>query len=326
MAECLLLDPASRQTESRRLEPLLLLLAVGGLIGATFPAAKLAAAAGVAPLGWAYGMLLGAGATLSALSLATGAPRPRTGRLLRYSAASGLLTMALPNMILFAAVPRLGAGLASVVYTLPPLLTLLMAAAIGLERPGPRRLLGIGIGFAGAALIVLPRGALPSPDLLGWMALALAIPVSVAAGNVYRTLRWPAGSSPLTLAAGTMLAGAAWVAVAALAGGWPPLVLGSALATPWLLAAQVAASTLQAVLFFRLQSVAGPVYLSQIGYVATACGLASGALAFGETYSPWVWAGAAVIAAGVMIVNGRARSTRRPSPSAMPAQGARPAP
>ena len=36
--------------------------------------------------------------------------------------------------------------------------------------------------------------------------------------------------------------------------------------------------------FFRLQAVGGPVYLSQIGYVAAAVGLFSGTLFLGESY------------------------------------------
>ncbi len=52
-------------------------------------------------------------------------------------------------------------------------------------------------------------------------------------------------------------------------------------------------------LFFRLQAVGGPVYLSQIGYVAAALGLVSGTLFLGEHYPPLTWIGAAVIAAGV---------------------------
>ena len=285
-----------------RFEPILLLLGVGGLIGALFPVGKLALAAGVAPLGWAITVNLGAGLVLAAMAAAQGSAIPVTRAALRYHAVGGLLSMALPSMILFLVIPRLGAGLASVVYTLPPLLTLLMAALIGIERPGLRRSLGLAIGLAGAALIVLPRGALPDGDLLGCMLLAFAIPVSVAAGNIYRTLHWPKGAAPLPLAAGTMLAAGAWVLAAAVASGSAADLL-TPLAVPGLAATQIAASTLQAVLFFRLQKAAGPVYLSQIGYVATAVGLASGALAFGETYSPWVWTGAAVIGAGVLTVN-----------------------
>ena len=65
------------------------------------------------------------------------------------------------------------------------------------------------------------------------------------------------------------------------------------------------------VFFFRLQAVGGPVYLSQIGYVAAAVGLVSGTVVFGERYQLWTWIGAGIIAAGVAITT-RAQSAPAP--------------
>ncbi len=290
-----------------RLGPILLLLATGSVFGALFPLSKLAAQAGVHLLAWALALMLGGGAVLSLLALARGEPIPIRAPYLRYYAVAGLLSTALPNLILFTVIPHLGAGLSSIVYTLPPILTLALAALFGVERPGLRRSIGIGIGFIGAALIVGPRGSLPAPGMYGWMALALAIPVSVALGNIYRTKAWPAGASPLALSAGTMLAGALWVVLAGAATGSIAEVATLARA-PGLAAFQAAFNALQFLMFMRLQQAAGPVYVSQVGYVGTAVGLASGALVFGETYTIWVWAASAVIVAGVLIVNSARRT------------------
>jgi drug/metabolite transporter (DMT)-like permease len=70
---------------------------------------------------------------------------------------------------------------------------------------------------------------------------------------------------------------------------------------PFLVAAQVAASALMFFFFFRLQSVGGPVYLSQIGYVGAAVGLISGVLFLGESYGLVTWLGAAVITVGIVM-------------------------
>jgi drug/metabolite transporter (DMT)-like permease len=53
--------------------------------------------------------------------------------------------------------------------------------------------------------------------------------------------------------------------------------------------------------FFRLQAVGGPTYLSQIGYVAAAVGVGVGVAFLGERYPPMVWAGVAVVAAGIAL-------------------------
>ncbi len=68
---------------------------------------------------------------------------------------------------------------------------------------------------------------------------------------------------------------------------------------PWAAVAQSIASAGMFALFFRLQAVGGPVYLSQIGYVAAALGLISGTLFLGEHYPPLTWIGAFVICVGV---------------------------
>ncbi|WP_175493812.1 DMT family transporter [Microvirga guangxiensis] len=284
-----------------------LLIATGGVFGAMFPLGKLASRAGVAPLAWTLSMLLFGGVILLAMALIRGQAVPVSRLHLAYYAGAGLLSMGLPNFILFTVMPHLGVGLSSVVYTLPPILTLAFAAALRMEKPGTQRSLGIALGFAGAAMIVSQRSHLPSPDLYGWLLLALAIPTFLAAGNIFRSRFWPAGSSPLALSAGTMLAGGGWVLLLMLGKGRIGDI-ASLLDAPLLASIQAALNALQFLMFMRLQKAAGPVYVSQVGYVATAAGLASGALVFGETYSPWIWAASITIAAGVLVVNSARRT------------------
>ena len=63
-------------------------------------------------------------------------------------------------------------------------------------------------------------------------------------------------------------------------------------------------------LFFRLQEVGGPTYLSQIGYVAAAVALFSGTVFLSEKYSMVTWIGAAFIVLGVLTsIRAQQRST-----------------
>ena len=83
---------------------------------------------------------------------------------------------------------------------------------------------------------------------------------------------------------------------------WPGSSSFSLLAgVPVLVAAQVAASTAMFAFFFRLQAVGGPVYLSQIGYVAAALGLFAGTVFLGESYRLTTWLGAIVISIGLIM-------------------------
>jgi drug/metabolite transporter (DMT)-like permease len=130
----------------------------------------------------------------------------------------------------------------------------------------------------------------------------LLMPLSLAMGNVWRTARWPEGATP------------AQVGAVANLGAIPPLVvafllfaesqaLAKAAAHPMLVATQIIVSLAMFFVFFRLQWVGGPTYLSQIGYVAAAVSLAFGTVMFDEVYPCPVWAGAALIATGVVVSN-----------------------
>jgi drug/metabolite transporter (DMT)-like permease len=130
----------------------------------------------------------------------------------------------------------------------------------------------------------------------------MGVPLSVAVGNVVRARLWPERSQPLPNAAGAMTAGAVLLGAAALTTG-AVQGLGTVL-TVWPVALMHAAASASGfLLFFVLQRIAGPVYTSQVGYVATAVALAAAALVFGEPIALLVYAAVAVIVAGVVLVS-----------------------
>jgi len=288
------------------LGPPALLLVTGTLLGTMFGLGKVATQAGVVPLAYVLAMHLGAGAILTVTAMRRTGGVPASARHVRYYALSGLFSMAVPNTVLLIVIPHLGAGLASVVYALPALFTLVLASALKVGPP-PTRLgsIGIGLGALGTLLILSPETGLPSANLWLWMLLALAIPVSVAIGNVYRTIDWPKDASPLALAAGMLFGASGWLAIGLIAtGSW--VDLGTLTRAPVAVTAQAFVSAITFVFYFRLQLLAGPVYMSQIGYVMTATGLASGVFLLEESYPSVVWLAVGLIAFGVVLTT-RAR-------------------
>lgn len=289
--------------------PLPLLLVTGSLLGLNFPVGKLAGAAGISPLVWSLLISAGAGLVLALALWALRDRMPGDRRHLRYYLVTGAVSNALPNLLVFSAMPQLGAGFTAIFLAFSPILTLLLHSILQRRRPSALGAAGIALGFAGALVIVLSKGGVDSPGGASalWLALAFLIPLLLACGNVYRTLAWPPGTSGLALAAGTNLGAAAVLAVLSLlwTGGLP---VATALAAPGLLLTQVAISAAMFAVFFRLQRVGGPVYLSQIGYVAAAVGLASGSFVLGEHYGVLTWLGALVVAVGVLMTT-RAQQT-----------------
>lgn len=277
--------------------PFALLLGTGALLGLLTPLGKLAAAAGIDPFLWAALISLVPG-----IALAIATSREKWGRadLYIFGATSGFFAYVIPNALLFTAIPHIGSGLAGLMYALSPVFTAVLSLACNIRPPSRGLLVAVALGFAGALLIVLGRNGLAAPEAPQWLLLSLLVPVSLAIGNVYRTARWPKDAPPAQIgAAANLLAAVPLLLLSIWNGGFDPL----AIAENWQLSlSQWLASLAMFTLFFRLQWLGGPTYLSQIGYVAAGLSLAIGTAVLGEAYPPLVWAGAALILAGIVSV------------------------
>lgn len=277
-----------------------LLVMTGTLLGLSLPFGKLATQAGVPAMVWALVISLGAGTVLLVSMLLRGGRPGLDVARLRYFAIVAAVSYAVPNMLMFSAMPHLGAGYTGIMFTLSPIVTLMLSLLLGVRRPSRLGIAGIAVGFVGALMVALTRGEAGQPAELFWVLVGLMVPVSLAIGNIYRTLDWPEGAGPIELAVGSHLASAAMLLAGIL---WlsGPTALATPAAVPLVVAGQVAAASAMFTVFFRLQAVGGPVYLSQIGYVAAAVGLFSGTVLMGERYQALTWIGAAIIAAGVAL-------------------------
>jgi drug/metabolite transporter (DMT)-like permease len=277
-----------------------LLLGTGTALGLNFPLGKFATAAGVTPALWAATISLGAGLAMLAAARYLDRGRAKAKGIATFAIVSGLVSYVAPNFLTFSAIPHIGSGLAAIRFALSPLATASLSLMLRVRPPSAVGVLGIGVGFAGALVIIFSRNLDYSAAASSWLFLSLLIPAFFAAGNIYRTLAWPEGASPIGLAWATNLAAV------------PPLLAATVLTTgsfdlaplaavPGLVIAQLVVSTTMFLMFFRLQQMGGPTYLSQIGYVAAAVGAGVGVTLLGETYPPAVWFGAGIVATGIVL-------------------------
>jgi drug/metabolite transporter (DMT)-like permease len=289
-----------------------LLLVTGALLGLTPPLGKLAIASGASALLWAFVISCGAGGVLQLMLFARRRHFAVTGHKLRYFVVAAAISYAIPNVMVFSAIPHLGAGYTAVMFTLSPVITLVLSMLLGVRRSNLLGMAGIAVGFVGAVMVVTTRGEAGQPAAIVWLVVGLLIPVSLAAGNIYRTMDWPDAAGPIELAAGSHLAAAAMLLVAILVMGEVAsfrLLAG----IPLLVTAQAIAAAAMYAVFFRLQAVGGPVYLSQIGYVGAAVGLGAGVVFLGERYAALTWIGAGIVAIGVLMTTKAQSSPEAPA-------------
>lgn len=295
---------AHRKATGWRL-PLLYLIGAGALLGISTNLGKMAGNHSVPPLAFLTWSVAAAGVLLFIVQLLRGDLPSWNRQTVIYFLVAGLITIALSNLILYAAIPRVGAGFVSLTITFPPLLTYLGALLLGMEQLRPDRAFGVLLALAGAGVLAAYKLSDPGADMF-WISLTFAAPVLLAVGNLYRSASWPEGESAAALAPGTLVAAALLLF---LAGGLVPLLGGNptifSLAVPFenttgllIIAAQTVTLSVQFLLFFQLQETGGPVYLSLLGSVGAVVGVPVAVLLLGENWPE------GIISSGILILLG----------------------
>jgi drug/metabolite transporter (DMT)-like permease len=301
--------------------PLASLLGAGAVLGISTNLAKLAAGAGLGPLAFLAWSVVGAAVVLTGVGAVRNRLPPLNARTTEYFVVAGLIGLAAPNLLSFAAVPHLGAGFVTLALTLSPLLTYLGALSLGMERFRLQRAAGVALALGGAVLLAVLK--LSKPDVGEfWVVATLAIPVLLAGGNIYRTARWPEGVASDELAPGMLAAtGLMLLAVGAIAGTLLGGVSEFTLAVPvgrvtplLLIFAQTAVFSIMYLLFFVLQKTGGPVYLSFLGSVAAIVGVPVAVFFLGEAPPQGLVVGGILIALGVgLLTLGDPKGDREPT-------------
>jgi drug/metabolite transporter (DMT)-like permease len=119
----------------------------------------------------------------------------------------GVINNAVPWTAIAWAQQRLPSGLTGLLMAIVPTTTLLVAAAVGLERITPRRLLGLLLAMAGVAVIV--GGDVEQPGRVVAVLVVVLATVGYATGAVFAKRHVSGLAPPLTIATGQVVSAAA---------------------------------------------------------------------------------------------------------------------
>lgn len=296
---------------ARPLFALSLLTLLGVLWGGQTVLAKFVITSGVPPFGYAFWQTFGAGCVLLLFNLVRRKPPPGTLRHVLFYTAVGWTGSGIPTANMYVVLSEIPVGLMAIALTTVPLITYGLSLGVRLERFDVIRALGISAGFAGAMMILLPRGSLPDPTMLPFVALAFLTPFSYSISGVYASARRPADVDSMHVACGTLLAASMLLLPVSLATGtfypiWQKLDFVNGL-----ILAHIMTTAFSFFVYFSLLRLAGAVYFSQVTYIVTATAVTLGILFFAEVHSTWIWGALVVIIAGVSLVNLRQRAARR---------------
>lgn len=215
------------------------------------------------------------------------------------------LVMVYGNQILFAAgLARTSATHAALIMSLSPLVSTLLAALALREGLGLRRLAGIGLGFAGVALVILNR---PSAAVGGGAAagdaLILASVACFASGGI-AVQRLSRSLTPLQIGWSVHVVGAALLAAhALLATDGPVQQLASASPFSWglILYSGVLATAVAALIWNLAISRLGAARTALAFYWVPIFGVGFAAAFLGEPLTFWHLAGLAGVICGARL-------------------------
>ncbi|MGI8803609.1 MAG: EamA family transporter [Solirubrobacteraceae bacterium] len=281
--------------------------------GSTYLAIRVMVETVPALLGAGVRFLL-AGALLSGwLALRRGRGTLRVNRRAAAGAAVvGILLTAGGNGLVTVAERHIASSLAALVVASVPLVIVLIRAVSG-EPVGRAALLGVAAGFAGVAILVVPRGSTGGTGLAGVL-LVLAASISWGAGSVTST-RVALPRDPLVSTALQMTAGGLVMVLAGLATG------EAARVDPAAFSARSAVAFAYLVVFGSLAAFTAYAWLLQhvpisrvstYAYVNPVIAVLLGWAVLGEPIAAATLLGAAIVVASVWFI---VRSTRPPAPA-----------
>ena len=266
--------------------------------------------------------LAGAAAALWIVVLVQRAPLPRGGGIWASFLVLGLLNNLLPFGLITFGQQHIESGLASILNASTAIWGVLIAALLlPDERLTARKVAGVAFGFVGVS-VAIGIGALQSLDLrsVGQISvLGAGLCYALAGVWVRKRLR---GVSPVAASVGMLTCSTLMALPLALALEGPiPLLSLSGRTLAAMAYVSLVATAVAYLLYYRVIALAGSGNTSLVTLLVAPIAIVAGAVVLGEALAPRAYAGFALVALGLVVLDGRALAAlRRRGRPARPAQ------
>lgn len=292
---------------SRNLGPMFALLIMGAGWGITSPLSKIAVSTGHQPLGLVFWQMVIGAVLLGAIVFVRGGRLALGRRQITLYLAIAFLGTILPNAASYRAAAHLPAGVMSIVIAMVPMFAFPIALALGQDRFSIARVVGLGLGLGGVALLVGPEASLPDRAMVAFIPLALIAPFFYGLEGNFVGKFGTAGLDPIEVLFGASVFGAVLSFPLALGFGHWLNPLGGFGAPE---SALVLSSIVHALVYSGyvwLVGRAGAVFAAQVSYLVTIFGVGWAMLILDEAYSGYIWGALGLMLLGMFLVQPRDR-------------------
>ena len=212
------------------------------------------------------------------------------------------LSVVIPNIIFYACVAYLDAGVLSISVSVIPLFTYLIALGLKMDKFKVRRVLGLITGFCALLILILPENSLPDKRDIPWVLLALNCALCYALENIYIDRLALQNFGPIRLVCAVSFVSAIITFLLSLVMDQFFILQPTNI---YLFISTLGLGFISATaysIFIYLIGRAGSVFSSQVGYLVTFFGVVWGIIILGESHSVFVWISLAMIMTGIFLV------------------------
>ena len=218
------------------------------------------------------------------------------------------LSVIIPNIIFYACVEHLDAGVLSISVSVIPLFTYLIALGLRMDKFKVRRVIGLITGFCALLILILPENSLPDKKDIPWVLLALNCALCYALENIYIDRLALQNFGPIRLVCAVSFVSAIITFLLSLVMDQFFILQPTNL---YLFISTLGLGFISATaysIFIYLIGRAGSVFSSQVGYLVTFFGVVWGIIILGESHSVFVWISLAMIMMGIFLVQPKQNS------------------
>ena len=280
----------------------LILIILGLGWGLSFTLGKIAITAGGTPIGLTFWQSLFSGLILLAYVFF------RHGKIIIPKimflpiVIISFLSVVIPNIIFYACVEHLDAGVLSISVSVIPLFTYLIALGLRMDKFKVRRVIGLITGFCALLILILPENSLPDKRDIPWVLLALNCALCYALENIYIDRLALQNFGPIRLVCAVSFVSAIITFLLSIVMDQFFILQPTNL---YLFISTLGLGFISATaysIFIYLIGRAGSVFSSQVGYLVTFFGVVWGIITLGESHSVFVWLSLAMIMLGIFLV------------------------
>ena len=282
----------------------LLLLIVGEVFfAATFPITRLAMDEGIPFFAYTFWSSFGAAIILlPVIVLRRKLPNLSLNNIKFYTF-SGIFGLAFPYTMLAIVAPKIPPSVLSLVITLAPVITYVIAITIKLDRLSIVRVLGIASGVGGVLCILLPEASLPEGSSWIWMIIALSVPLSFAIMAILAALIKPTSSGSMDSAFALLVVATIIMLPIMLVSDQLWFFSGSMSTGDWAIILYMFINAIFYIILYEVVRLAGPVFFSSGNFIATLSGVFWSILIFQTMPSYWIWIALSLLSVGLFFVN-----------------------